>query len=613
MYENYYNFAGELITTMRKTYYNDFKDSLVLQSSINYHLQGRKTSSTVQVNNNNPITTDSLQYNELGQLKNKSLHRQNNNVLENIAYTYNPRGWQLSAIGTNFIFRLGYDNPIQGATPQYNGNISWQEWGIANNLSSNYKYVYDKLNRLTNGLHSNNINNETNIQYDKVGNIKTLTRQGVQQNYVYNGNRLSSLQSNTIKNYSYNTNGSMVSDGEVTIKYYENGMPKEISKGSDLTYYVYDALGTKLFSNYLKDSTQFYVDGIEFRGRRNPKPYYIAFEDGYIDSSLQFNYYLKDHLGNIRKVINATTSTVTQSTDYYPFGLAISTTGSSKNKYLYNGKEIQAGSGFYDYGTRMYDAGVGRWFVVDPLAEERDWLSTYNYCQNNPISRIDPDGKLDNYFIRKNGEIAVEKTKDMFDKFYTETNHEIQGDIIIRTYSFVAQFDKNKKGFIALPSSFSRDGFGFKYTGSEKENYISGPAFAGLLGALKDAQISDVSLNHWSKPNGASPEPSKSHLNGEVGDIRPLRLDHSGMPVLTTNAQFDAKRNATLVSSLKKYGWTSVLSEKNSKNGYITPGTTHYSGFISKETGKWIPVRHNNHFHAQSFKPKLVSFIPYKP
>ena len=280
---------------MRKTYYNDFKDSLVLQSSINYDLQGRKTSSTVQINNNNPITTDSLQYNELGQLKNKSLHQQNNNVLENIAYTYNPRGWQLSA------------------------------------------------------------------------------------------------------------SGSMVSDGEVTIKYYENGMPKEISKGSDLTYYVYDALGTKLFSNYLKDSTQFYVDGIEFRGRRNPKPYYIAFEDGYIDSSLQFNYYLKDHLGNIRKVINSTTSTVTQTTDYYPFGLAISTTGSSNNKYLYNGKEIQSGSGFYDYGARMYDARVGRWFVVDALAEERDWLSTYNYCQNNPMSRIDPDGKLDGDYYDREG------------------------------------------------------------------------------------------------------------------------------------------------------------------------------------------------------------------
>ena len=157
-------------------------------------------------------------------------------------------------------------------------------------------------------------------------------------------------------------------------------------------------------------------NGIEFRGRRNPKPYYISFEEGYIDSALEFNYYLKDHLGNIRKVINATTSTITQTTDYYPFGLAINTTGSSKNKYLYNGKEIQSGSGFYDYGARMYDAGVGRWFVVDALAEEFFPLSPYIYCANNPIKYIDPDGKAIKDIIvlsMNNNELARIKTPNI--------------------------------------------------------------------------------------------------------------------------------------------------------------------------------------------------------
>ena len=190
-------------------------------------------------------------------------------------------------------------------------------------------------------------------------------------------------------------NCSMVKDGILNIAYYENGMPKSINKSAtEQVYYTFDAIGNKLRTNYYnKDSLYYYNDGIEYKGTVNPKLYYISTEDGYIDSTLQYNYYLKDHLGNIRKVLNATTRTVTQSTNYYPFGLVITTTGTSKNKYLYNGKEIQPSNGYYDYGARMYDASVGRWFVVDPLAEKFIGLNAYVYCANNPILLADPNGK----------------------------------------------------------------------------------------------------------------------------------------------------------------------------------------------------------------------------
>ncbi|QWT88524.1 RHS repeat-associated core domain-containing protein [Chryseobacterium sp. PCH239] len=84
--------------------------------------------------------------------------------------------------------------------------------------------------------------------------------------------------------------------------------------------------------------------------------------------------------------------------NYYPFGLNhISGAFSTSNfgifySYKYNGKELQE-SGMYDYGARMYMPDLGRWGVIDPLAEKSRRWSTYTYAYDNPVMFIDPDGR----------------------------------------------------------------------------------------------------------------------------------------------------------------------------------------------------------------------------
>jgi len=76
------------------------------------------------------------------------------------------------------------------------------------------------------------------------------------------------------------------------------------------------------------------------------------------------------------------------------------------------------------FGARTYNASIGRFDGVDALAEKRNWITPYNFVQNNLVNRIDPNGLTDFTLNKKTGEVSqVGKTNDQPDRILRTNKH----------------------------------------------------------------------------------------------------------------------------------------------------------------------------------------------
>jgi RHS repeat-associated protein len=116
--------------------------------------------------------------------------------------------------------------------------------------------------------------------------------------------------------------------------------------------------------------------------------------------------------------------------DYYPYGLTWSNidSGELHNK-AFQGKDFQQnewgehGLEVYDFHARMYDPVLGRWSVVDPLAEKYSNMAPYTFSANNPILFIDPSGMDIVYYDANGNETKRDSNNEVF-----ETYVDLKGD-----------------------------------------------------------------------------------------------------------------------------------------------------------------------------------------
>ena len=376
------------------------------------------------------ITLYDATYDDLGRLKTKSLHGSTTNKL---TYTYNLRGWLTGITGTRLTQNLYYNTGV--GTAKYNGSISSMTWKAGNESTvRGYKFTYDGLDRLLNGtygegeqLNSNSGRYSENVTgYDKNGNITGLERYGRSGSssygmcdaltYTLNGNQMIRVDDQVsigagndetdfkdavkqANEYTYDANGNLTKDlnKRITgITYNCLNLPNAVtfSDGSTITY-IYSADGTKLRTVHKIGSVTTTTDYCGNVIYENNTAKLLLTGEGYISlSDKKYHYYLQDHQGNNRVVADKD-GNVEETNHYYPFG-GVFASSQNVQPYKYNGKELDTKKGlnWYDYGAREYDAVLGRFTTMDPMAEKYYAVSPYTYCVNNPIKFVDPTGML---------------------------------------------------------------------------------------------------------------------------------------------------------------------------------------------------------------------------
>ena len=293
-----------------------------------------------------------------------------------------------------FGFELAYNAPFTtgtttGNAAQYNGNISAMKW--SSNLALGtvkdvaYNYTYDPLNRITGagylsntaGVWANAVNqfSESGYTYDQNGNIKTLKRFGPtgnvldSMNYSYSANQLLKVKdsgdktkgfidgANTINDYAYDANGNMVSDQNKlltaanAITYNYLNLPLQVTKNTgEKIMYTYDASGRKLAQQvYSASGTP--VKTTEYDGEyvyQGDTLQFVNHEEGRIvmkgASVPEYQYHLKDHLGNVR-----VTFTTVQTTDANTATYEAANANTEQGKFLRYANARRINAAIFDH------------------------------------------------------------------------------------------------------------------------------------------------------------------------------------------------------------------------------------------------------------------------
>ncbi|MFI5128416.1 MAG: DUF6443 domain-containing protein [Chitinophagales bacterium] len=366
----------------------------------------------------------------------------NRSYVKDTTSSSNLFGYDLGYEKTNFIVN-GSNKSY--STAQYNGNIEGLLWkSTGDDQLRKYDFTYDAANRLT-GADFNQLTNNSfsknagidfsvsSLSYDVNGNIMTMKQRGwkltapttidsMAYTFIANSNRLLKVVDGISSNnqlgdfydgsngsnndYSYDGNGNMYIDNNKAIghiRYNHLNLPDSITvTGKGNIKYMYDASGSKLKKVTTEGSlvtTTLYMCGSVYR---NDTLEFMGMEEGRIrfnvaNATLQYDYFIKDHLGNIRMVL-----TEQKDTAIYPEAKLENLTVNNENVFyenVYVGRTSRPGS-FYSQGTngdtvqllRNSTTRIGVGKLLKVMAKDKLHIKVNYYIQNDATDNSGANG-----------------------------------------------------------------------------------------------------------------------------------------------------------------------------------------------------------------------------
>jgi RHS repeat-associated protein len=305
-------------------------------------------------------------------------------------------------------------------------------------------YLYDKLGRLssvTNGTVTENA-----YTYDRHGNLLTITTTSVNASNVTSTdttrlgvnpktNRIDQNSTNGVPNTMvaiYDAYGNITYSPTGTFVYDQFNMPKESTVGGLRTLYLYSASDERIASihpSYVKEFWTIRDPGGRVLRRMDRTSGTWSWSQDYIYGAgrliaaeipgpAKTLHYHADHLGTPR-LITGNAGVQVGRHDYYPFGLEIASGTNDGERLQFTGHERDAATLDYMH-ARYYDGSMGRFLSVDPTgfwdlqhgsdedrAKFRHYLrhpqrwNRYAYVSNNPINKIDPDGREEHFYLER--------------------------------------------------------------------------------------------------------------------------------------------------------------------------------------------------------------------